>query len=109
MTLTGITLCPRCSAKGWPRPYVVWFGETPLQMDTAYTAVGRRGLFISVGAAGNVYPAAGFVQEARTAKARTVELNLKISEGASLFAEKIYGPGAGVAPAYVDKLLAQGL
>ena len=101
--------CPSCERAGGMRPHVVWFGEMPLDMDTIYTALGRSHLFISIGTSGNVYPAAGFVDEARrTAGAHTSELNLEPSEGASLFAEAIYGPATEVVPAYIDKLLAEG-
>ncbi len=101
--------CPSCEQAGGMRPHVVWFGEMPLDMDEIYAALGRSHLFISVGTSGNVYPAAGFVEEARrTAGAHTIELNLEPSEGASLFAEAIYGPATEVVPAYVDKLLAEG-
>ncbi|MHA1568100.1 MAG: Sir2 family NAD+-dependent deacetylase [Alphaproteobacteria bacterium] len=101
--------CPNRGRTGGMRPHVVWFGEMPLDMDEIYAALGRGHLFISVGTSGNVYPAAGFVEEARRAAgAHTIELNLEPSEGASLFAEAIYGPATEVVPAYVDKLLAGG-
>ena len=62
-------------------------------------------LFISIGTSGNVYPAAGFVAEARSNGAHTVELNLEPSEGASLFPEAHHGPATKVVPMYVDRLL----
>ena len=53
-----------------------------------------------------LYPAAGFVAEARAAGAHTVELNLEPSEGASRFAEAAYGPATEmIVPNYVEKLL----
>jgi NAD-dependent deacetylase len=64
------------------RPDVVWFGEMPLEMDRIYAALADVELFISIGTSGAVYPAAGFVAEARAAGAHTVELNLEPSEGA---------------------------
>jgi NAD-dependent deacetylase len=57
------------------RPDVVWFGEMPREMDRIYTALVACDLFISIGTSGSVYPAAGFVAEARAAGAHTVELN----------------------------------
>jgi NAD-dependent deacetylase len=45
------------------------------------------------------------VDEARAAGAHTVELNLEPSEGASLFADAMYGPATEVVPAFVEKLL----
>jgi NAD-dependent deacetylase len=63
-------------------------------------------MFVSIGTSGNVYPAAGFVQEARyAADARTVELNLEPSEGASMFEERRYGPATEIVPRFVDQLL----
>lgn len=98
--------CPACGSTGTLRPQVVWFGEMPLQMDRIYAALSGCALFLSIGTSGNVYPAAGFVQEARSvAGARTVELNLEPSEGASLFHETIYGPASDVVPDYVASLL----
>ena len=100
-------VCAGCLTAGGLRPHVVWFGEMPLEMDRIYEALGRCGLFISIGTSGNVYPAAGFVQEARyRPDVRTVELNLEPSEGASLFEECHYGPATEIVPAYVRHLLA---
>jgi NAD-dependent deacetylase len=98
--------CPGCGKAGGIRPHVVWFGEMPFEMERIYAALAECDLFISIGTSGNVYPAAGFVQEARMiARAHTVELNLEPSEGATLFAEKIYGPATTVVPAFVERLL----
>lgn len=99
------TACPACGDTGSMRPDVVWFGEMPYHMDRIYEALGRCNLFISIGTSGTVYPAAGFVMEARTARARTVELNLEPSDGATLFEEAIHGPATEVVPAYVERLL----
>ncbi len=98
--------CVNCGEAGGMRPHVVWFGEMPLQMDRILAALSRCGLFISIGTSGNVYPAAGFVEEARRAGAQTIELNLERSEGATLFHEARYGPATEVVPAFVDALRA---
>ncbi|MCA1934448.1 MAG: NAD-dependent deacylase [Asticcacaulis sp.] len=87
------------------RPDIVWFGEMPFQMERIYDALSGCGLFISIGTSGNVYPAAGFVQEATRAGAHTVELNLEPSQGHSLFKERLYGPATEVVPAYVEGLV----
>ena len=63
-------------------------------------------LLLSIGTSGAVYPAAGFVQLARMAGARTVEINLEPSQGHSLFAEKRYGPATEQLPRWVAELLA---
>jgi NAD-dependent deacetylase len=98
--------CASCGTRGALRPHVVWFGEMPLHMEEIGSALAACTLFVSIGTSGNVYPAAGFVQEARYgAGAHTVELNLEPSLGESLFAERIYGPATEVVPVYVDRLL----
>jgi NAD-dependent deacetylase len=96
--------CSACGETGTLRPHVVWFGEMPLEMDRIYAALGDCGLFISIGTSGNVYPAAGFVQEARSHGAWTIELNLEESLGASLFHEARYGPATEIVTAFVDEL-----
>ena len=98
--------CAACGAIAEMRPHVVWFGEMPLEMERIYAALADCALFVSIGTSGNVYPAAGFVQEARINGAHTVELNLEPSEGATLFAEKIYGTATSEVPAFVDRILA---
>ncbi len=97
--------CGSCGKAGGLRPHVVWFGEMPFDLDTVYEALAGCGTFLSIGTSGNVYPAAGFVAEARANGAHTVELNLEPSEGRSLFHEAEHGPATEIVPAYVDKLL----
>jgi len=98
------TRCPACGETAM-RPDVVWFGEMPREMDRIYDVLGACDLFVSIGTSGAVYPAAGFVAEARAAGAHTVELNLEPSEGASHFAEAAYGRATEIVPTYVDRLL----
>ncbi len=100
------TQCPRCGSDAGMRPDVVWFGEMPYRMDEIARLLDGADLFISIGTSGNVYPAAGFVAEAREAGAHTVELNLEPSEGASYFAEALHGRASEIVPAYVERLLA---
>ena len=97
--------CPACASLGTLRPHVVWFGEMPLQMDRIFEALAQADLFLSIGTSGTVYPAAGFVAQARAAGAHTVELNLEASEGRSLFHEGLHGPATQIVPAYVRRLL----
>ena len=107
--MTGDSLCPSCGAEGTLRVNVVWFGEMPFEMDRIYEALAACDLFISIGTSGNVYPAAGFVAEARgNGHAHTVELNLEPSEGSSLFAERHHGPASVEVPAFVGKILKDG-
>ena len=99
------THCPSCRASGTMRPDVVWFGEMPYHMERIAELLGSADVFVSIGTSGNVYPAAGFVAEARRAGAHTVELNLEPSEGRTLFAEAVYGRATEVVPAFVETLL----
>jgi NAD-dependent deacetylase len=97
--------CPLCGGKGCLRPHVVWFGEMPLQMETIYRALSQCDRFISIGTSGNVYPAAGFVEEANRHGAHTVELNLEPSQRLTAFAEHQHGLASELVPAYVDELI----
>lgn len=96
--------CPICRAPTL-RPDVVWFGEMPYQMGRIYQALETCDLFVSIGTSGAVYPAAGFVAEARASGARCLELNLEPSEGSRLFHETRLGPASVVVPAWVDEVL----
>jgi len=98
--------CPCCSVTGSMRPHIVWFGEMPLMMDEIYSALANCDLFLSIGTSGNVYPAAGFVQIANQAGAKTLEINLEKSQVASAFGEAIYGKAGEVLPGWVDDFLA---
>ncbi|EKE69183.1 Sir2 family NAD+-dependent deacetylase [Oceanibaculum indicum] len=103
------TACPSCGHAAGLRPHVVWFGEMPLEMERIYTALDACGLFVSIGTSGNVYPAAGFVDEvSRRGHAHTVELNLEPSSGTDLFDEAIHGPASEIAPAFVERVLTSG-
>jgi NAD-dependent deacetylase len=103
--LTGNEGCPVCAIEGQMRPHVVWFGEMPLRLDAIYQVLAQCQLFLSIGTSGSVEPAASFVEEARRAGAHTVELNLEPSQSASLFVERIYGPGTQIVPEFVARLL----
>jgi len=100
--------CLACGRNGRLRPHVVWFGEMPLELETIYEALAACDLFMAVGTSGQVYPAAGFVEEVRRrGRAHTVEVNLEPSVVDALFAERHYGPATELVPRYVDDLLAR--
>lgn len=102
----GDSACPRCGARGSLRPDVVWFGEIPYHMDTIAARLRDCELFVAVGTSGAVYPAAGFVQEARLAGAYTIEINLQPSEVTSHFHQQRRGAASTEVCALVDELLA---
>ncbi|WP_010183231.1 NAD-dependent deacylase [Sphingomonas sp. PAMC 26605] len=99
------SICPDCGAAAL-RPDIVFFGEMPYAMDRIEHALGSADLFVSIGTSGAVYPAAGFVQRARQAGARTLELNLERSAGSAWFDETRLGPAGTLVPAWVETLLA---
>jgi NAD-dependent deacetylase len=100
--------CPACGAQAL-RPDVVWFGEMPYRMDEIHAAVRSCDLFVSIGTSGAVYPAAGLVRIARDLGARTLELNLEPSKGSPWFHESRHGPATELVPAWVGRLLSQGV
>ncbi len=107
--LTPQSVCPACNVVGELRPNIVWFGEMPHHMDEIYEALDRCGLFMAIGTSGEVYPAAGFVLQARRrAHAHTVELNLEPTGNQPLFQEHIYGPATQIVPPYVERVLKGG-
>lgn len=98
------TRCPDCKSAGGMRPDVVWFGEVPRFMDEIAEAIAAADLFVSIGTSGSVYPAAGFVAEARAAGVPCVELNLEPSENASAFTDRRYGRATEIVPLWVDEI-----
>ena len=73
-------------------------------MDAIEAALAGSDLFVAIGTSGSVYPAAGFVAEARSQGMRTCELNLAPSENAHLFDVRRYGPATTIVPAWVNEM-----
>jgi NAD-dependent deacetylase len=103
-TLRDNPSCPSCGVAAL-RPDIVWFGEMPYEMDRIFAALARADLFVSIGTSGAVYPAAGFVQQAKGCGARTLELNLERSQGSLWFDETRLGPATELVPEWVDEAL----
>ncbi len=98
-------ICPDCGRSGALRPHVVWFGEMPMHMDDIDRALREADLFVAIGTSGAVYPAAGFVAEARAYGLWTCEINLEAADNADLFDEQRYGAASETVPAWVDQFL----
>jgi len=103
LVMTVSDACPSCGEKA-TRPDIVWFGEIPYGMERIDAALNQAALFASIGTSGNVYPAAGFVAEARRLGVPTVELNLEPSAGYSMFDEVRIGPASETVPEWVADL-----
>ncbi|WP_241609452.1 Sir2 family NAD+-dependent deacetylase [Rosenbergiella australiborealis] len=100
----------RCTCCQFPaplRPHIVWFGEMPLQMEGIYQAIAECDIFIAIGTSGQVYPAAGFVHEAKLQGAQTIEFNLEPTASKEEFIEGHYGPASQTLPAWVEMFLSQ--
>lgn len=100
--------CGACGRTGGLRPHVVWFGETPLELEAIYGALAEADLFVSIGTSGAVYPAAGFVGAARRGGIATMEINLEPSENAAMFDDARYGKASEAVPAWVAEVLSLG-
>ncbi|WP_299674229.1 NAD-dependent deacylase [uncultured Roseobacter sp.] len=96
--------CPSCGAPA-ARPDIVWFGEMPYDMDEIFDHLANADVFASIGTSGNVYPAAGFVAEARRAGAQTIEFNLEPSLVGSQFDDIRIGSASQTLPLWVDEVL----
>jgi len=96
--------CPSCGAAR-ARPDIVWFGEMPYDMDALFQHLSEADIFAAIGTSGNVYPAAGFVAEARRAGAHTIEFNIEPSAVGSQFAEHRTGPASQTVTDWVEEVL----
>lgn len=101
------TVCSCCQKTGTLRPHIVWFGEIPLHMDEIERAISQCDIFLSIGTSGAVYPAAGFVQLASYAGAKTIEINLEAAANQSAFETHIYGMAGQKVPEWVQIFLNQ--
>ena len=98
-------LCTCCQYPGPLRPHIVWFGEMPLGLDVIYHQLVQADLFIAIGTSGTVYPAAGFVEEAISVGAESIEVNLQPSEVHSHFDVTQQGKATELVPLLVKDIL----
>jgi NAD-dependent deacetylase len=103
--LATSTVCQFCHRVGGMRPDIVWFGEIPKHMERIGEAVGTADVFVAIGTSGHVYPAAGFVSLARSAGARTLEINNAETAISSSFEQHLTGPATLEVPQWVAGML----
>ena len=96
--------CQCCETAQRLRPDIVWFGETPMQMNAIYSAVEASDVFIVIGSSGHVYPAAGLVNVANGAGATTMLVNLEEPLNAADFDEIHLGKAGEILPAILEGL-----
>ena len=95
--------CPHCG--GLARPAVVWFGESLSPADVALADEATAcDVFLTVGTSAVVYPAAGFVHQARARGAFTAEINVEVTAASALVDMSMQGAAEDLLPA-IDQLL----
>lgn len=100
--------CPLCGAN--TRPDIVWFGESldgdVLDRFYAFIAnareVGNKLHYIAAGTSGVVYPAAGFIHDARAAGAETTLVNSEETEQSRYFDTFVQGKTGSMLPMLFD-------
>ena len=97
---------PRCGHCGaLARPAVVWFGEAldPADVEAALAAT-ECDVFITIGTAAVVYPAAGFVREAARRGAFTAEINAETTQATGIVDLAIQGGAETVLPVVDEQM-----
>jgi NAD-dependent deacetylase len=96
--------CPYCG--GLIRPGVVWFGET-LETNIVSQAMNaiRCDVFMTIGTSAVVYPAAGFIEQARGHGAYTVEINPEATAATRSVDLALPGGAETVLPAIASSLI----
>ena len=103
--LSEETACPACGQRGGMRPDVVWFGEMPKHLEAIDEALAEADLFVAIGTSGAVYPAAGYVAQARAYGIPTLSLTLEAADNAGMFESTRLGRASETVPALVDEVL----
>ena len=91
---------PTCDCGGKIRPHICWFGEQPFEMDRIFSELRRSTVFLATGTSGVVYPAAAFVQHARSngRQVRTIYVGPEEPANRVFFDEVLLGPSGEVLP-----------
>ena len=96
--------CEKCGTKGFLKPNIVFFGEMPMYMDEISSKLKTTDIFIAVGTSGVVYPAAGFVLQAKYYGAKTYLFNLEYAENNAYFDKQVIGKASETLPAFLKNL-----
>ena len=87
------------------RPDIVWFGEIPYFQEEVESALESCDVFLAIGTSGAVYPAAGWLQVARSRGARTVVQALEAPINLGARDEFVAGRAVERVPEIVRELL----
>ncbi len=88
----------KCACGAVLRPHIVWFGETPMEMERISAEISKATVMVVVGTSGSVYPAANFVHWARQAGAQAVYVGPEAPLNASAFTQVVLGKAGMVLP-----------
>lgn len=99
------TPCPCCLKPGNLRPDIVWFGEYPKHMNQIQQELENCDLFVSIGTSGVVYPAAMFVQIAKSSGSHCVEVNIEQTQVSDDFDFHLQGPASETVQNLVNLIL----
>lgn len=92
----------RCGCGARLRPHIVFFGEMPLEMGRIEREIAQCTVMVVIGTSGSVYPAANFVNWARTAGARTIYIGPERPLNAHAFTQIVEGKAGEVMPGLFD-------
>lgn len=95
---------PACACGRPLRPDVVWFGEQldPQQVARAATIAGACDVFLVIGTAAVVQPAASYARLAAMGNALVAEINLEPTPLSASLPITLHGPAEELLPALVD-------
>jgi NAD-dependent deacetylase len=104
LSVTGLPECGRCGEL--LRPDVVWFGEAipRAALLAADAAAADCDVFLSIGTAAAVYPAAGLAERAQRAGAKLIEINTQPTELTSLVDLSLRGAAGVILPRLLELL-----
>jgi NAD-dependent deacetylase len=104
LSITGLPECARCGEM--LRPDVVWFGEPiPIQaLRDSDEAAADCDVFMSIGTAAVVYPAAGLAERAARSGARIIEINPEPTALSPLADIELRGPAGELLPQLLQVL-----
>jgi NAD-dependent deacetylase len=104
VSVTGLPECARCGEL--LRPDVVWFGEAiPRQaLLEADAAAARCDIFLAIGTAAVVYPAAGLAENAQRGGATVIEINTEATALTPLVDVALRGYSGAVLPQLLQAL-----
>jgi NAD-dependent deacetylase len=105
VSVSGLPECGRCGEL--LRPDVVWFGEAipRAALLRADAAAADCDVFLSVGTAAVVYPAAGLAERALRSGAKVIEVNTEATELSPLAQTVLRGPAGVLLPQLLARLV----